>query len=128
LTDPIVLDSSPLSLLCQRSTARGAAEIRAWLAVHTDAGVVVYVPEIADYEVRRELLRAGKTASIRRLDTLITDLDYLPLDTATMRRAAELWAQARNLGTPTAPPEALDGGCPLGGSSWQLRLNEPAAL
>jgi predicted nucleic acid-binding protein len=70
---------------------------------------MVYVPEIADYEVRRELLRAGKTASIRRLDTLITDLDYLPLDTQTMRRAAELWAQARNLGTPTAPPEALDG-------------------
>jgi hypothetical protein len=25
-----------------------------------------------------------------------------------MRRAAEFWAQARNLGIPTAPPEALD--------------------
>jgi predicted nucleic acid-binding protein len=108
LADRIVLDSTPLSLLCQRTTARSVPEIRAWLAAQTAAGAVVYVPEIADYEVRRELLRAGKTAGIRRLDTLIADLDYLPLDTPTMHRAAELWAQARNLGTPTAPPEALD--------------------
>jgi predicted nucleic acid-binding protein len=36
-------------------------------------------------------------------------LDYLPLDTSMMRRAAELWARARNMGLPTAPPEALDG-------------------
>src|SRR6266496_3941155 len=79
LADPIVLDSTPLSLLCQRSTARGVVEIRAWLAAQTAAGVVIYVPEIADYEVRRELLRAGKTAGIHRLDVLIADLDYLPL-------------------------------------------------
>lgn len=103
-----MLDSSPLSLLCQRSTARGVPEIRTWLTEQTDAGAVVYVPEIADYEVRCELLRAGKMASIRRLDTLTVELDYLPLDTLTMRRAAEFWAQARNLGTPTAPPEAMD--------------------
>jgi hypothetical protein len=89
LTDRIALDSTPLSLLCQRSTARGVAEIRAWLASRTNAGVVVYVPEIADHEVRRELIRAGKIASIHRLDILIADLDYLPLDTPTMRRAAE---------------------------------------
>jgi hypothetical protein len=93
LADPIVLDSTPLSLLCQRSTARGVVEIRAWLAARTAAGVVVYLPEIADYEVRRELLRAAKTAGIQRLDVLIADLDYLPLDTPTMRRAAELWGQ-----------------------------------
>lgn len=108
MADRTALDSTPLSLLCQRSTARGVPEIRAWLAAQTDAGVVVYVPEITDYEVRRELLRAGKTASIQRLDTLVADLDYLPLDTPTMHRAAELWAQARNQGTLTAPPEALD--------------------
>ena len=70
--------------------------------------VILYVPEIADYEVRRELIRAGKRKSIRKLDALIGQTAYLPLDTATIRRAAELWAQARNLGTPTAPPEALD--------------------
>ena len=47
--------------------------------------------------------------SIQRLDDLGRLLDYLPLDTETMRRAAELWAAARGQGQPTAGNEALDG-------------------
>ena len=106
---PIVLDTTPLSLLCHRNIR--LEEVRAareWLRKRTDGGALIYVPEIADDELRRELIRAGKTTSIARLDTLIAELEYLPIDTATMRRAAELWAQARNRGAPTAPPEALD--------------------
>jgi predicted nucleic acid-binding protein len=53
-------------------------------------------------------MRAGQHASVRRLDSLGEDLEYLPLDTSVMRRAAVLWAHARNTGVPTAPPEALD--------------------
>lgn len=109
MADRIILDATPLSLLCQRSAAKGVPEIRAWLAARIAAGAIIYVAEIADYEVRRELLRAGKIASIRRLDVLCADLHYLPLTTEIMRRAAELWAEARNTGRPTAPPEALDG-------------------
>jgi predicted nucleic acid-binding protein len=73
------------------------------------AGVRVYVPEIADYEVRRELIRAGKTAGLRRLDQVKTTLDYATITTDVMIRAAELWAQARNRGLAPTPPEALDG-------------------
>jgi predicted nucleic acid-binding protein len=79
------------------------------------ASVVLYLPEIVDYEVRRGLLhvalRSGRstTRSLLRLDRLTETLDYLPLDTATMRRAAGLWAEARATGRPTAPGEALDG-------------------
>jgi predicted nucleic acid-binding protein len=110
LNSLIALDASPLSLLCHPDpTIPIVAEINLWLEARLLAGAVVYVPEITDYEVRRELIRAGKRRSIRKLDSLIGQSAYLPLDTATMRRAAELWAQARNLGTPTAPPEALDG-------------------
>ena len=66
------------------------------------------IPEIADYEVRRELLRANKTRSLDRLNALKSALGYLPITTQVMLRAAELWAQARNMGKPTASDQALD--------------------
>jgi predicted nucleic acid-binding protein len=104
-----VLDATPLSLLCHSQQQKAAVqEINAWLETRLAAGELVCVPKIADYEVRRELLRAGKAGSVRRLDDLIPTLEYLPIDTSTMRRAAELWATARNQGKPTAPPDALD--------------------
>jgi predicted nucleic acid-binding protein len=69
----------------------------------------VLVPEIVDYEVRRELLRAHKTAGLARLDALATSLEYQPLTSTAMRQAARFWAQARRQGRPTAPDYALDG-------------------
>ncbi len=48
------------------------------------------MPEICDYETRRELLLAGKLNGIARLDALEGALEYLPLTTAAMI-AAELW-------------------------------------
>jgi predicted nucleic acid-binding protein len=79
-----------------------------WLAVLVASGARVVVPEIVDYELRRELLRAGKTNGIARLDALEESLHYLPLTTAAMRHAAKLWAQIRLQGVPTADPLALD--------------------
>lgn len=69
----------------------------------------MFLPEIADYEVRRELLQARLPNSIAVLDTLQTELDYLTLNTSVMRRAAELWAEVRQAGRPTADRHALDG-------------------
>lgn len=67
------------------------------------------IPEIADYEVRRELLRANKTKGLARLDGLSQMLEYLPISTDAMRKAAELWAQARQQGQPTASDKTIDG-------------------
>ncbi|MEX2261699.1 MAG: hypothetical protein WD696_07095 [Bryobacteraceae bacterium] len=47
------------------------------------------IPEIADYEVRRELLRAGKEKGLGRLDAL-------PITTPVMLKAAEFWATLLN--------------------------------
>jgi hypothetical protein len=55
------------------------------------------VPEIADYEMRRELLRANKVSGIERLNVIKNTLAYLPITTAVMLRAAQFWAQARHL-------------------------------
>ena len=79
-----------------------------WMESLILRGDEVLVPEIADYEVRRELLRAQKTRGIARLDILKDSIGYLPLTTLVMLKAAELWAQARSSGMPTADPKALD--------------------
>jgi len=79
-----------------------------WLLALAERGVRIGIPEIADYEVRRELLRAGKIRGIERLDALLETFEYLPLSTAVMRDAALLWADVRKRGQPTADPKALD--------------------
>ncbi|CAN5753638.1 hypothetical protein BH24ACT4_BH24ACT4_02740 [soil metagenome] len=105
----ILLDSGPLGLLSNPSTAAEPRRCRDWMRGHLSANHHVVVAEIADYEVRRGLLRAGKDLGIDRLDGLITGLGLEPLTTTAMRQAAQFWADARQGGRPTAPDLALDG-------------------
>jgi hypothetical protein len=79
-----------------------------WLAGLVYRGVEVVIPEIADYEVRRELLRAGKDRGLVRLDALKAMLGYAPITTAVMLRAAEFWATARRMGRQSADDASLD--------------------
>lgn len=69
----------------------------------------IALPEIVDYEVRRELIRGNKINALKRLNQLKSALIYLPLTTETMVLASQLWAKARNMGSPTADNQALDG-------------------
>lgn len=104
----VVLDSGPLGLLSHTRRSAVAVACEQWLASLLTVGRRVLVPEIADYEVRRELLRIVRTRAIARLDALAQATEYLPLTTAAMRRAAELWAQARQQGQPTAGDNTID--------------------
>ena len=79
-----------------------------WLAALVSKGIEVVIPEIADYEVRRELLRAGKDKGLGRLDALKGMLAYAPITTPVMLKAAEFWARARRLGRQSANDVALD--------------------
>ncbi len=107
----VVLDSGPLGLAAMSPVRPDAVRCHAWLLALEMAGVLVAVPEVADYETRRELIRAGITGGIARLDALKKRFLYLPITTGAMLRAAELWAAVRVLGVPTAAPDALDGDC-----------------
>jgi predicted nucleic acid-binding protein len=73
-------------------------------------GNEIVIPKISDYEVRRELLRIGSTKGLLKLESLLTvgGSRFLPIDTHAMRLAANLWADARRSGQPTAAPDALD--------------------
>ena len=105
----ILLDSGPLGMAVHPRATGVAQSCQTWLNALLQRGERIAIPEIADYEVRRELLRAGLTRSVQRLDLLILNLEYLPIDTPTIRLAAELWAEVRRAGQPTADPKALDG-------------------
>ena len=71
-------------------------------------GVDIVIPEIADYEVRRELLRAGKDRGLARLDALKAMLGYASITTPVMLKAAEFWAAARRMGRQSADDASLD--------------------
>jgi predicted nucleic acid-binding protein len=112
----LVLDSGVLGQLCHPHGVRNRPVVE-WLVRllrQTDATIRVFIPEIADYELRRKLLHLihkgqASLRSIERLDDLERLLDYLPLDTEVIHQAASLWAEARRQGSPTAGNDALDG-------------------
>jgi len=104
----ILLDSGPLGPLCNPLSTPYSDACNKWAQARLQAGDSVIISEVADFEVRRELLRASKTRSVQKLDDLKTRLYFLPINSPTMLRAAELWARARNLGRPTASDLSLD--------------------
>jgi predicted nucleic acid-binding protein len=104
----ILLDTGPLGIISNPSKSQIVVACREWATRQYQQGDVIVVPEIADYEVRRELLRADKTSGIERLDLIKNTFAYLPITTAVMLRAARFWAQARKAGRPTADNAALD--------------------
>ncbi|MCI0640320.1 MAG: nucleic acid-binding protein [Gemmataceae bacterium] len=116
----VILDTGPLGLASSPGRTQQGVACGRWLTSLVAADVRVIVPEIADYEVRRELLRAKKTRGIARLDTVISWLEYLPISTEAMRQAALLWAQARQQGKPTADDKALDGDAILAAQALTL--------
>ena len=105
----IVLDTGPLGLVTNPRSSPDAKAAKDWLDRAIRRTDRIVVPEIADYELRRELIRAGKVAGLRRLDEMIDVFEYLPLTTPVMRKAAEFWAEARKSGRPSAGNTALDG-------------------
>ena len=104
----VLLDAGPLGMISNPKATNANRECYEWMEALVVSGAQVFVPEIADYEVRRELLRAGKTQGIARLDLIKNTISYLPLTTSILLKAAELWAEARRSGKPTADPKELD--------------------
>ena len=89
-----------------------------WLRTRQRLGDRIVLPEICDYELRRELIRARKIRGIQQLKASIV---YLPITTEVIHKAAELWAKARQEGYPTASMDALDGDVILAAQAMILR-------
>ncbi len=120
----VLLDAGPLGLVTNPNSSPLALECVQWLRTLVLAGSRVIVPEIADYEVRRELLRANKPRGLALLDTLATKAELLPITTLAMREAARLWALARQQGQPTAGDKTIDADMILAGQALMLGVSD----
>ncbi len=116
----VLLDAGRLGMLTNPAGEARNAQCREWAERLLTRGDAIAVPEVADYEVRRELVRAEKTQGLGRLNALRTHpaFLYVPLTTATMDKAAEFWALMRRQHAPTAPTSALDGDVILAAQAW----------
>jgi predicted nucleic acid-binding protein len=119
-----MLDSGPLGLITNPKLSSESMDCAQWIQTHITSGNRVIIPEISDYEVRRELVRANKTKGIVRLDDLANLIEYLPICTVAMRQAAKLWAQARQQGQPTAGDRTIDGDMILVAQAMTLGVSD----
>ncbi len=111
----VLLDSGPLGLAVCRTGVESADGLRGRLAELEMADVKVLVPAVMDYEVRRELLRRGATAKLRKLEKLRERFSVLPVSEPAWLRAAEFWALTRRMGLPTGSDADLDADAILAG-------------
>jgi len=125
MTKQLLLDAGPLGMITHPRPNKAMTE---WFKRILRAGASVVIPEIADYEVRRELLRAGKRKGVQRLDDLQNVIGYMPLSTSVMLKAAEFWAKARNEGYPTSDDKALDGDVILAAQAVLLAADSGRAV
>ncbi len=108
MSELISLDSNVLGIVTNPKLSPENNACTEWVKTQLASGNTVAVPEMADYEVRRELLRANKLRGLRKLDSLKLSLLYVPINTEMILLAARLWAQVRRMGRPSADIHSID--------------------
>jgi hypothetical protein len=91
MTKIILLDSTPVGLITNPKSTPLSTDCQQWFYSLFDRRYSVVLPEIINYEVRRELLRVNRSNSIRRLDLLKSEIIYLPITTEVMLKALICW-------------------------------------
>lgn len=126
MSEVVVLDSGPVGIITNPRNTLVASACRQWLGKLLAKGRRVILPEITDYEVRRELIRRNSVNALINLDQLGQRVEYMPLTTQIMRLSAELWTQARQRGLQTAADHSLD--CDVILAAQALSLGVPAVV
>lgn len=113
MTWVVFLDTGVLGLVTHPKGSADATRCTTWLKDLLSHGHQVCIPEVCDYELRRDYVRraphdGAAQKALVKLDALKEVIDYIPIRTDMMVHAAALWAQAKNRGKTTAHPEQLD--------------------
>lgn len=130
----VILDSGILDLLTsplcsiskenEKERERGI-EIRQcteWLYKLTKDGVYVVTSDICYYEVRREFVRI-ESQGVQILERFRDFIDFLPLTVEVMKKATELWAEARKNHSKTANDKDIDADM-IVSAHWKLLCEE----
>jgi len=82
---------------------------RQWLTDCERGGAAILVPAIIYYETLREIERLRAVAQRKRLiECCFQSNRFIPLTTAQLESAAQLWAQARNTGSLARDQSPID--------------------
>ena len=104
----VIIDSGVLFTLISTSKVKEVTDCQDWFYYLLSRSALVVTSAICNYEVKRELIRRKKVPELDNLNQLKALIDFLPVDESTLELAAELWAEARNKGLPTADDLSLD--------------------
>lgn len=123
----IILDTFPPSSTGKREPPPGVTptlldQCHFWVRDCVAAGNRVLAPAISYYETLRELERLNAIGQIARLRAFChaEPHRYLSLTDDDLDRAAKLWGEVRNAGTPTASVDSLDGDVMLAAQALSL--------
>jgi predicted nucleic acid-binding protein len=123
------IDSSILGKICNPNNTPEVAEVRRWLLKLVSRGVRVVSSDICDYEIRRSLLieqrRNPQMQGIEKLDEAKDLIEFLPVTSEILLVAAELWADTRMRGQPTADDRSLDADLIICATWRLLAASEP---
>jgi predicted nucleic acid-binding protein len=100
----LLLDTGVLSEICHGKVVR---PVRGWFERISQRHDVL-LSVVADYEVRRELVRSKAARGLTLLDGIPVRAQRLPMTDATWLRAAALWAQLVSTGRTPAKGIAGD--------------------
>jgi predicted nucleic acid-binding protein len=122
MTSLQILDSSVVGAITNPKPKNDIIQsCQTWFKQSLIDRTIFVLPEIVDYEIRRELLRGNKANGLKNLDELKEAIYYYPIDTEIMLTAAQLWAESRQRGMTTADPRELDGDVILAAQAQQLQ-------
>ena len=108
----VFLDPNILGLLANPNKLPKAIKCRAWFERLSARGVYFVSSELCYYELKRSLVLAVKKGrnpqGLNKLIFLRNLIDFLSVTESVADMAAEIWAEARIKGTPTAEEENID--------------------
>ncbi|NES81901.1 MAG: type II toxin-antitoxin system VapC family toxin [Moorea sp. SIO2B7] len=123
----VFFDSVTLGILSSPSEKLDPKECQDWLYELLARSAYLISPSLCNYEVRRSLILTSMVKNKRqgssKLDSLHQIIDFLPVSQYIIKKAAQLWAETRSKGQPTADIKNIDVDVIIG-ATYQLLQSE----